>query len=212
MTIPGQEAMGRPRRFPWRTLLRVALAAALLGVIFFKADFRALGQALSGISLWYALGAYLLYVVSLVFKAVRWQRLGVTHRHATVLDCFSATACAYLLGLAAPGMFEFTRAYVLKKRARVPFGSVFGIMVAERALDTVLLLSITFFVLVLVPGAEWLSGIAAVLAALVVAGLGLLVLFVSTRHRSVRGPWRVSWSTLPTGCTASGNSEPRACA
>lgn len=185
MTAPGQTAAPKSRRRLWRTLARLVLGAALLAVVFFKVDWRTLANALGRISPWHVLGAYLFYVVSVIFKAFRWQRLGVMHRHVTALDCFSATANGFLFGLLAPGMFEFTRAYVLKKRARVPFGSVLGVIVAERALDTVLLVATLFVVLILVPAARWLSVVAVVLAGLTVVGLGLLVLLVSTRHKSV---------------------------
>jgi uncharacterized protein (TIRG00374 family) len=185
MTAPGETAAPRSRRRLWWALARVVLGAALLAVVFFKVDWRTLANALGRISLWHVVAAYLFYVLSVVFKAFRWQRLGVMHRHVTALDCFSATANGFLFGLLAPGMFEFTRAYVLKKRARVPFGSVLGIIVAERALDTVLLVATIFVVLVLVPAARWLSIVAVALAVLTIVGLGLLVLLVSTRHRSV---------------------------
>jgi uncharacterized protein (TIRG00374 family) len=168
-------------------LVRVGLTAALLAFVFFKVDFQKLAQAFRGIRPWYVVAAYGFYVISLVFKAFRWQRLGVTHRRATVLDCFSATANGFLFGLIGPGTFEFARAYVLKRRAGVPFGSVLGVIVAERALDMVLLLIAVVFMLVLVPGARWLSTVAAIVAGAVALGLGLLALLVSSRRRSA--PW-----------------------
>jgi len=185
MTTPTHDAALRSRRFPWKPLLRVALAVLLLGIVFFRIDLHKFAKVFAGLSPWHLLGAYVCYVASLIFKAFRWQRLGVPHRHVTALDCFSATALGFLFGLLVPGTFEFARAYVLKKRARVPFGSVVGIIVAERALDTVLLLVLIFLVLMLVPGARWLSTIAVAAAVLVIIGLGLLVLLVRTRDTSV---------------------------
>jgi len=185
MSTPADRQAPRRNRVVLKVALRIGLAAALLGIVFYRIDFGTFASALTTINPWHLLGAYVSYVVSLVFKAFRWQRLGVTHRHVSVLDCFSATASGFLFGLTGPGMFEFTRAYVLKKRARVPFGSVVGIIVAERSLDTVLLVLTVFFVLLLVPSARWLSNAATALAVLVIIGLGLLVLLVWTRDRSI---------------------------
>lgn len=185
MTSPGHEATLRPRRSSWKVLVRVALAGVLLAVVFLKVDFRRFGKAFAGLKPWHIVGAYLFYVVSLVFKAFRWHRLAGAPSRATPLDCFSATANGLLFGLLAPGMYEFARTYAFKLRARRPFAMVLGTVVAERSLDAVLLLTMTFFVLVLVPGARWLSAAAAMLAALVAVGLGLLVLLVCTRRKSV---------------------------
>jgi len=174
-----------PRRLPWKALVRVAVAGVLLAIVFLKVDFRRFGKAFAGLNPWHIVGAYVFYVLSLVFKAFRWHRLAGARSRATPLDCFSATANGLLFGLLAPGMYEFARTYALKLRARRPFATVLGTVVAERSLDAVLLLAMTFFVLVLVPAARWLSTAAALLAALVAVGLGLLVLLVCTRRKSV---------------------------
>ncbi len=173
------------RRLLWKVLPSLALAVGLLAIVFLRIDFTEFARAFSAISMWPLLGGFLFRLMAVVIRSVRWQRLGVAHERATVLDCLSATANGFLIGLAVPGLCEFTRAYVLKRRAQAPFGSVLSVLAVERVLDTLLLLVLVLLALLLVPGVRWLTVAAAVAAATLVAGVALLVLFAATPHRSV---------------------------
>ena len=169
----------RPKRLLTQLLAGAVIAVALLLLLFWRVDFAELWCAISAISVWHVVGACFCRAGANVFRSVRWQRLGVAHQRATALDCLSANANGMLIGLAFPGLNEFTRAYVLKRRAHVPFGSVLGVLMAERLIDMLLLLAVVVFVLLLVPGIQWGAVawvIAVVAAAIAVALVAALVL------------------------------------
>ena len=176
----------RRRRLLWQVLIGLVLGAALLGILFLRIDFARFTAAFSRLSPWYIVAALLLRLAAVVLRSARWQRLGVTHPRATLTDCLSATVNGFLIGLVVPGLCEFTRAYIVKRRAQVPFGAVLSVLVVERVVDAVFLLAVIFLVLVFQPGVHGLLVPAVAIGAVLAVGIAMLVVFVAARERSVR--------------------------
>ena len=173
-------------RLVWHVLVGLVLAGAILALLLWRVDMHGLALALSAISAWHVIAACACRALVVVFRSLRWRRLGVVHGRATALDCLSANASGMLVGLAFPGLNEFTRAYLVKRRAQVAFGSVLGVLMAERVLDVLLVLGIIFGVLLFVPGVAWGVVSTVVLVAAGVVAAGLLALPVVMGARSVR--------------------------
>jgi len=175
------------RRRTWlliQVLTGGLIAVVLLLLLFWRVDFGELWRAVSVISPWHVVAASLCRAGAIVFRSVRWQRLGVAYQRATTLDCLSANATGMLIGLAFPGLNEFTRTYVLKRRTQVPFGSVLGVVMAERLIDMLLLLAVLVFALLLVPVIEWSALASAIAVITAVIAAGLIVAFILMRRRS----------------------------
>ena len=175
------------KRFLRKVLPSLVLAAGLVTVVLLRINFTEFARAFSAMNVWPLLGAFLLRLTAVVLRSVRWERLGVAHKGATTLDYLSATANGFLIGLAVPGLCEFTRAYVIKRRAHAPFGSVLSVLVVERVLDTLFLLVAVFFALLFVPGMRRLTVAVVAVTVALVMGTAVLVLCVVLRDRSVRG-------------------------
>lgn len=191
-TAPGR------KRLLVQVLAGVLIAAALLLLLFWRVDFAELWRAISAISVWHVVAACFLRAGAIVFRSVRWQRLGVAHQRATTFDCLSANANGMLIGLAFPGLNEFTRAYVLKRRAGAPFGSVLGVLMAERLIDMLLLLAVVVLVLLLVPGIQWgaVAWVIAVVAAAIAAAL--VAAYILSRRGSAEGIGRLLSRVSPS--------------
>ncbi|MBN1916649.1 MAG: flippase-like domain-containing protein [Verrucomicrobia bacterium] len=187
----GSRTPTRQSRFVWRIVAGLLVAAGLFTLLLWRVDLRGLRAALSDITIWHVIAALVSRALVVVFRSLRWRRLGVVHGRATALDCLSASASGMLIGLAFPGLNEFTRAYLVKRRARVSLGSVLGVLMAERVLDLLLMLGIIFAVLLFIPGVA--GGVVSTVV-LVAAGavlLGLLAVPVIIGKRSVRWIERV---------------------
>lgn len=108
--------------------------------------FAAIGQAQWG---WLLLGLLLSFLSHLV-RAWRWRYLlePLGHR-VSLFTAYNATMSGYFMNLLLPRAGEASRAAVLTRRAGVPFEQGFGTIVAERAVDFLLLGLIAFVTIVL---------------------------------------------------------------
>ncbi len=108
--------------------------------------FTAFGQARWG---WLLLGLFLSFL-SHVVRAWRWRYLlePLGHR-ISLFMAYNATMSGYFMNLLLPRAGEATRAALLARRAGVPFEQGFGTILAERAVDFLLLGLIAFVTVVL---------------------------------------------------------------
>ncbi len=169
-----------------RTLIVLALAAALLVVFFYNVDVRGVvSQIVHASPSWLAFSLATTFL-SLVIRAWRWQYLLAPMGMPTFGNAFQATAVGFAASAVLPARAgEVIRPYFLARRERISATSAFATIILERVLDmlTVLvLLGAYVFLLqpevsetnrVMFEGVKW-GGAAAGLGALA----ALLVLFV----------------------------------
>lgn len=101
--------------------------------------------------IWLSLGLGLLSHLS---RAIRW-RLLIQHLgyKVSVKNAFLAVMVNYIANLAVPRLGEVSRCGVLKTYEQVPFSKSFGTVIAERAVDMIMLLLLLVIVM-LSQGAE----------------------------------------------------------
>ena len=183
-------------------LLSLALGGGLLWLALRNADLGAVAEALAGGEWIWMVPFVALGLVSVVLRAWRWGMLidALPDRTGRVpLRLTSASvAIGYLVNYAAPRLGEVARTANVSRRAEAPFSAVLGTVVAERALDVVMLALALLSVVALygervhaILGQAWASLASLldvplwmlVVAALAVAGLGVGVLLLIRRGR-----------------------------
>jgi hypothetical protein len=86
----------------------------------------------------------LLGLLSNVSRAIRWQIMIEPLGHKPgLLNTFMAVMVGYLANLAVPRLGEVSRCGILKRYENLPLDSVFGTVVVERIIDTLLLLIVS---------------------------------------------------------------------
>jgi len=130
-----------------RKWLFQALSILIAGSLLF---FALRGVDINRVSTDLANGAYiwvipliLVTVASHLFRAWRWTLLlnvlpsedADKRKHVSVLSAFKSLMIGYMANYAAPRLGEVVRTSHLAAREHLPFGSVFGTVIAERVLD-----------------------------------------------------------------------------
>ena len=91
----------------------------------------------------------LLGIFSHVSRAIRWQIMIEPLGHKPgFLNTLMAVLVGYLANLAVPRIGEVTRCGILKRYENLPLDSVFGTVVIERLMDTLLLLIVSIITIV----------------------------------------------------------------
>jgi uncharacterized protein (TIRG00374 family) len=91
----------------------------------------------------------ILGIFSHVSRAIRWQIMIEPLGHKpSFLNTFMAVMVGYLANLAVPRIGEVTRCGVLKRYENLPLDSVFGTVVVERIMDTILLMIVSIITIV----------------------------------------------------------------
>jgi uncharacterized protein (TIRG00374 family) len=86
----------------------------------------------------------ILGLLSNVSRAIRWQLMIEPLGHKPgFLNTFMAVMVGYLANLAVPRLGEVSRCGILKRYENLPLDSVFGTVVVERIIDTLLLLIVS---------------------------------------------------------------------
>ena len=183
-------------------LLSLVLGGGLLWLALRNADLGAVAEAFAAGEWIWMVPFVALGLVSVALRAWRWGMLidALPGRSSRVpLRLTSASvAIGYLVNYAAPRLGEVARTANVSRRAEAPFSAVLGTVVAERVLDVVMLALALLSVVALygervhaILGQAWtsLAGLLdvplwmLVVAALVVAGLGVGVLLLLRRGR-----------------------------
>lgn len=167
---------------------------------------------------WLIIPVMLVGVASHWYRAVRWKLLMVPIGYKpTTLNTFFAVMVGYLVNLAIPRLGEVTRCGIVARYEKVPADKLVGTMIAERAVDLLLLVLImigTVLVQIDLVGAFFTEhvvipiqdkigkvsgakGWLLLLAVVVVVGLGLLGLRLLSRSKfgiTIRNMARGVWT------------------
>jgi uncharacterized protein (TIRG00374 family) len=88
-------------------------------------------------------------ILSHISRAIRWQIMIEPLGHKPgFMNTLMAVLVGYLANLAVPRIGEVTRCGVLKRYENLPLDSVFGTVVIERLMDTLLLLTVSVITIV----------------------------------------------------------------
>lgn len=103
-------------------------------------------QTMNEINYFYIIISLVLGWVALISRAQRWKYVLEPLGHSTPLwNRYHAISIGYLMNLTIPRSGEASRSAMLMRSDNVPFSKSFGTIVAERAVDLVVLGGITLF-------------------------------------------------------------------
>jgi uncharacterized membrane protein YbhN (UPF0104 family) len=172
-------------------------------------------NALHRANYWLLIPVMIVGVASHWYRAVRWKLLMVPIGYRpTTLNTFFAVMVGYLVNLAIPRLGEVTRCGIVARYEKVPADKLVGTMIAERAVDLLLLILImvgTVLIQIDLVGAFFtehvilpiqqkignLNGWILLLIAILVIGLGLLGLRLLSRSKfgiTIRNMARGVWA------------------
>lgn len=116
-------------------VLSLALAVLLVWLVVRKIDWKSFLEGLRNTRWVYMLGFTAAAVFALVFRALRWNQLLKPLDGAnSFMDCWDANNIGNLGSLVIPGSCEPIRAGLITSK-KLPFQTVFGTMIMERAWD-----------------------------------------------------------------------------
>lgn len=120
-----------------------ALGIGILWWMYRGSDWGQIGRSLLHLHWGWMLLSLAFGIVPLTFRALRWQlALRPLGEHPTRRICSDAIFISYAASLAIPRVGEVTRCGTLKKYAGISFSKSLGTVVAERVVDSVLMMLI----------------------------------------------------------------------
>lgn len=155
-----------------RYVVQLAIAAALLGLLLWRADLAAVRNELSGATLWWLPLAVVANLVSDYFRAIRWRQFFLPMKAVGVRFLWGVSILGVACNLALPFRAgEFVRIQVLRRRTGLELAQVVATVISEKLMDTVAFSAFLVIGLLAFPEARYLWPLAAVYVALLVVGV-----------------------------------------
>jgi glycosyltransferase 2 family protein len=150
-------------------------------------DFDALRAALARSNYWVLVPALLVLAVAIVLRAVRWRILFFPEHRPSLGIVTNALMIGYLFNNILPARAgEAARVLALRQRAGTPRFEGLGTVIAERALDVLVLLVLLLGVAPVLPDADWLPKALVLSAVMFVAIAIVFVAFSIYGERPAR--------------------------
>jgi uncharacterized protein (TIRG00374 family) len=177
---PSTQNVARVSKDWRRIILGLVISAISLAIVFYFADFRRLGEALSLAN--YRLVALAL-MMSFVWLFVRgWLWRTLLQKRATFSQCFFTECEGYLVNNLLPiRLGELARAFLMGRKANLGFWEVFSTILIERILDLAMAACLVLATLPFVVGAPWARQAALGTSGVVV--LALVGLYLLARYQ-----------------------------
>lgn len=127
----------------------------LIGILFLwlafrKVDLQHVWLEIKNADYFYIGLSIIAALIAHLFRALRWNILINSMGYKTKTSTtFYAVMIGYLANSAVPRLGEVSRCGVLSKKDKIPFTSLFGTVIAERAFDMIVLLTIILMVVLL---------------------------------------------------------------
>jgi glycosyltransferase 2 family protein len=157
-------------------------------------DFHALRRALVRSEYWMLVPALIVLAVAVALRAMRWRILFPPQHRPPLSIVANALMIGYLFNNILPARAgEAARVLALRQRAGTPRFEGLGTVVAERALDVLVLLLLLFAVAPFLPDADWLP------SALTLGAVMFLAIGVAFVAFSLYGEQPARWFLRPLG-------------
>lgn len=129
----------------------LAISVGLLIFLFYKIDFLALGGALKGANYWWLIPNIILIMVTMVFRAYRWDHMVRPIKRIPFSRLFSITMIGFMANNVLPfRLGEFVRAYSLSDKEQVSKSASLATIFVERIVFDLLALLIIFGVVLVI--------------------------------------------------------------
>jgi len=177
-------------RFPWQTLVIVALTVGLLWLFFRNVDLKQAWAAVLRAHPGFIAAAIVVVLATYVVRSIRWIVLLRPLGHARFRTAFRTTVIGFAATFLLPGRVgEVLRPYLLAKQEGMNPASTFATIIVERLLDMVTVL-LLFALALPLAGVDvgkdvQLAGVGLAVMALA----GLAVMFFLAGHPDRLGKW-----------------------
>jgi len=162
----------------------ISLCGIYLG--FRKFDYRSFFSSLSEVNYLYLLLAVFIQIVNVFFRAIRWKIILNEVKEIKLKKVFAATMVCYFGNNVFPFRFgEVLRSLVLGNSEKVSSVSIFGTVIMERILDTlvfVIVLGISLLVVKDLPSWVNEAGVLVLLSVVIFLVLSYIYLFMNKRN------------------------------
>jgi len=138
--------------------LGIAVSAILLYFTLRGIDYPLLKAALQRVDYPYVWATVVLLLMMQYVRSLRWGLLlaPLERIHQTTL--FAITSVGFLAIVAIPARLgELARPYLIAQKSAIPMSSALATIVFERVLDTVVVLAILAFTIILTPLPQWIT-------------------------------------------------------
>ncbi len=127
------------------------LSAVFLYLAFRNVEFHKLAGVLKSINYWWTIPFVIITVLGMYVRAMRWRWFLKPRYDFSSWRLFSPVSIGFALNSLLPlRAGEFARPFVLARREKIPYSTVFATVVVERIVDSVTLLTSFFVVLLFV--------------------------------------------------------------
>jgi glycosyltransferase 2 family protein len=170
----------------------IAWVGLLVSLVFMYFAFRGIDlgdirRALGESNWWALLPAVAVLAVAIIIRVIRWRILFPLEWRPSTRNTTNAMLIGYLFNSILPARGgEVVRVLALNQRAGTPRFVAFGTVVAERAIDVLVLLGLLFIVSPTLPSADWLPRALGLSALLFGATVVLFVAFALYGERPAR--------------------------
>lgn len=132
-------------------LAGLAISVGFLIYLFYKVDFRTLGVALKGANYWWLIPNVILIMVTMVFRAFRWDHMLRPIKKIAFSRLFAITMIGFMANNVLPfRLGEFVRAYSLSEKEHVSKSASLATIFVERIVFDLLALLIIFGVVLVI--------------------------------------------------------------
>lgn len=124
-----------------KLLIFLIIAIALLYFAFRGVDLNAIGNGFRNANYFWVIMAILVGFASHIVRSLRWKLLIEPLGYKPSLtNIFGALVTGYMANLIFPRLGEVTRCGTLRKTDKIPFESLLGTVIVERAFDVIMML------------------------------------------------------------------------
>lgn len=163
----------------------IVISIGLIVFLFYKVDFKELGQALKGANYWWLIPNIILIMVTMVFRAYRWKHMIQPIKAISNSRLFSITMIGFMANNVLPfRLGEFVRAYSLSKKENVSKSASLATIFVERIVFDLLALLVIFGIVLVISPLTMIKELK--VGAIVTIGTGLVGLLF-TVYLSSRG-------------------------
>ncbi|MBO8131557.1 MAG: flippase-like domain-containing protein [Candidatus Marinimicrobia bacterium] len=152
-------------------------------------DFSQFAKSLSDVNIFMLVLSIILQIVNIFFRAVRWKIILDEVKVIDLRKVFGATAIGYFGNNVFPfRMGEILRAYVLGDNENTSKMSIFGTVIVERTIDTIVFITIFLLALLLIHDIPvWINTIAiyGLILFVFLLVLGYIFLFIREKNYSM---------------------------
>lgn len=170
-----------------KTFLTILISGVFLTLAVWNFNSREFMNAVGNMNPLYFFPALSFYLLSFLFRTIRWRVMLRSVKPITHRSVFSYIVIGYMANNLLPARLgEIVRAYVTGKRERMSRSSVFASVVLERLFDGLTIL-IILLVLMFAAGVDrgWLRYMAWGASALFLGGLGFFFALAYQRERAI---------------------------